>query len=121
MPEVVTLELPPNLARKAREIATLTHKPLETVLLEWLDYALTDLPVEGLPDAQVLSLCELQLEPDQQTRLDTYLDQQREGQLSPKDQQQLDDLMQIYRQGLVRKAKALKVAVERGLRSSLSA
>jgi hypothetical protein len=121
MLEVVTLELPPNLAQKAREIATLTHKPLETVLLEWLDHALTDLPVESLPDAQVLSLCELQLEPDQQTRLDSYLAQQREEQLSLEDQQQLNDLMQIYRQGLVRKAKALKVAVERGLHSSLSA
>lgn len=120
MPEVVTLELPPDLAQKAREIANRTHKPLEAVLLEWLDYALADLPVESLPDDQVLSLCELQLEPEDQTRLDDYLSRQREGPLSSQDQQQMDILMQRYRRGLVRKARALQVAVQRGLRPPLS-
>lgn len=32
----------------------------------------------------------------------------------------LDELMHLYRRGLVRKAQALKVAVERGLRPPLS-
>jgi hypothetical protein len=44
----------------------------------------------------------------------------REGQLDDQEANQLDELMQVYRSGLVRKARALKVAVERGLRPALN-
>jgi len=44
----------------------------------------------------------------------------REGQLDNEETNQLDELMQVYRGGLVRKARALKVAVERGLRPALN-
>lgn len=43
------------------------------------------------------------------------LARQREGQLNETENSQLDKLMQVYRYGLVRKAKALKVGVQRGL------
>jgi hypothetical protein len=47
--------------------------------------------------------------------LSDFLARQREGQLNEIEHSQLDELMQVYRYGLVRKAKALKVAVQRGL------
>lgn len=120
MAEIITLELPEPLARQAKEIAALTDRRLEDVLLEWLNHAITDLPIESLPDAQVLALCDSHLSQEQQTTLSNLLFRNQEGQLHASDRQQLDELMQIYRSGLVRKARALQVAVSRGLRPPLA-
>jgi hypothetical protein len=119
MAEIVTLELSDTLAQQAKQIASLTHRRLEDVLVEWIDRAITDLPIESLPNDQILTLCDLQLEPQQQEQLSDLLAQNQEGQLSQTETEQLDQLMKIYRQGLVRKARALKVAVEKGLRPPL--
>lgn len=120
MAETVTLQLPEALAQQAREVAALTHRQLEDVLLEWINYAVGELPVESLPDKQVLALCDLQMESEQQETLSDLLARNQEGQLTQAEVSQLDTLMQVYRRGLVRKAKALKVAVGRGLRPALS-
>lgn len=120
MAETVTLQLPEALAQQAREVAALTHRQLEDVLLEWLSYAVAELPVESLPDEQVLALCDLQMETEQQETLSDLLERNREGQLTEAQISQLDALMQVYRRGLVHKAKALNAAVNRGLRPALS-
>lgn len=119
MAEIVTLELPETLAQRAKEIAALTNRRIEDVLVEWIDRASQELPVESLPDDWVLALCDMQMEPEQQEALSELLERNREGQLDNKQVNQLNDLMQVYRSGLVRKARVLKVAVERGLRSAL--
>lgn len=120
MSEFVTLQLPETLAQKAKEIAAFTHRRLEDVLLEWIDRASAEVPVESLPDEQVLTLCDLQMETQQQEVFSDLLARQREKQLNDAENSQLDELMQVYRRGLVRKAKALKVAVERGLIPALN-
>ncbi len=120
MAEIVTLELPETLAQQARTIAALTHRTMEDVLVEWIDRAVTELPVESLPDEQVLALCEMQMENEQQEVFSDLLARNREGQLIDREVSQLDELMQVYRRGLVRKARALKVAVERGLKPALN-
>lgn len=51
----------------------------------------------------------------QQARLTDLLARQREGTLTTEERGQLDTLMGVYRRGMVRKAQALKVAVDRGL------
>jgi hypothetical protein len=119
MAEFVTLELPETLVQRAKEIAALTNRRIEDVLVEWIDRASTELPVESLPDDWLLVLCDMQMEPEQQEALSELLARNREGQLDNKQVNQLDELMQVYRSGLVRKARALKVAVERGLRPAL--
>jgi hypothetical protein len=48
------------------------------------------------------------------------LARQREGVLTNAERGQLETLMGIYQRGMVRKAQALKVAVDRGLQSPLS-
>ncbi len=73
----------------------------------WLDRAITDLPIESLPDAQVLALCDSQLSHEQQTTLSEFLSRNQEGNLGEAETRQLDELMQVYRAGLVRKARAL--------------
>ncbi len=120
MAEIVTLELPETLAQRAKEIAILTNRRLEDVLVEWIDRASQELPVESLPDDWVLALCDMQMEPEQQEALSELLEGNREGQLNNEEANQLDELMQVYRGGLVRKARALKVAVERGLKPALN-
>lgn len=115
MTEIVTLQLPETLAQKAKEIAALTHRRLEDVLVEWIDRAITELPVESLPNEQVLAMCDLQMEAEQQEVFSDLLARHREGEINDLEARQLDELMQVYRRGLVSKARALKVAVERGL------
>ena len=119
MSEIVTLELPDEVARSAREVAARTHRRLEDVLIEWLDRTSAELPVETLPDDQVLALCDMQMDTAQQAELGELLAHNREGALNDTGRQHLDNLMLIYRRGMVRKAQALKVAVERGLRPPL--
>ena len=60
MNEFVPLELPERIARSSKEIAVRTQHRLEDVLVEWIDRAITELPVEFLPDDQVLVLCDMQ-------------------------------------------------------------
>ena len=120
MAEIVKLELPETLAQRAKEIAALTQRRLEDVLVEWIDQAINELPIESLPDQQVLALCDLQMEPEQQEVFSDLLARNQEGQLNDAEVNQLNELMQVYRNGLVRKARALKVAVGRGLRPALS-
>jgi hypothetical protein len=82
MSEIVPLQLSELLAQKAIEIV-------------------------GLPNDQVLAICDLQMESEQQEFLSDLLARQREGQLNNHEEfNQLNELMQVYRRGLILKAKA---------------
>src|SRR5690348_15726931 len=120
MNDPVTLELPPELAESARDIAGRTNRRIEDVLLEGLDRAVADVPISLLPDDKVLALCDLRMSDEQQEELSDLLGRQREGTLDSTGRTRLDTLMALYRGGMVRKAAALKVAVERGLRPPLA-
>ena len=120
MAEIITLQLPETLAQRAKEIAAFTHRRLEDVLLEWIDRAITELPMESLPDDQVLAMCDIQMESQEQEVFSELLARHQEGQLNDAEVRQLDELVQVYRRGLVSKARALKVAVERGLKPALN-
>ncbi|MCY7272755.1 MAG: hypothetical protein LH702_03140, partial [Phormidesmis sp. CAN_BIN44] len=63
----------------------------------------------------VLALTELQMEPEQDARLSKLLDRQQAGILVEDERLELQTLMQIYQEGLLRKATALSGAVKRGL------
>ncbi len=115
----VTLELPDVLARNAHQVAKQTEQRLEDVLLEWLKRGANDTPVELLSDEQLLATAALQLPLELQHELSDLLALNRESQLGPQQRIRLDELMQFYRRGLVRKAQAIKAAVARGLRPPL--
>lgn len=116
----VTLEVPDVLAQGAVRLAKRTERRLEDVLLEWLEQGAKETPVELLSDEQLLLVTELQLPFDLQHELSELLALNREGQLEPSQQIRLNEVMQRYRRGLVRKAQATREAVARGLRPSLS-
>jgi DNA polymerase/3'-5' exonuclease PolX len=68
----------------------------------------------------VLALRDQQMSEDQQREMSDLLARQREGSLDGVERCRLDELMHIYRRGMVQKAQALKVAVDRGLQPPLS-
>ena len=74
-----------------------------------------EIPVEELPDEVVRQLADMKMPQDQQDELRDLLDDQREGALTEAGRLRLNELMEIYQDGMVRKAEAIKVAVERGL------
>lgn len=120
MNETITLHVPERVTVTARQVAKRTKRRLEDVLLDWLDRSVEELPVEMLADDQILLLAGSQLPADQQQELSSLLTMNREGVLPPRQQVRLDQLMQAYRHGLVRKAQALQVAVDRGLMPPLN-
>ena len=114
MSQSVTLTLPESLLSAAETQAKRDARPVEAVLLEWLSQG-ADLPVASLSDTQVLELTQLQLKGAEQAHLSSLLTKQREDRLSELEAGELTRLMNAYRRGLLRKAEAHKVAVERGL------
>lgn len=120
MEQRVTLELAESAMQSAREVADRTHRRLEDVLVEWIDRAAAELPVNALPDDQVLALADMQMDAAQNDELSDLLHENQVGTLSDAQRRRLNGLMQVYRQGWVRKAQALHVAVERGLRAPLN-
>jgi len=77
-----------------------------------------ELPVETLSDDQVLRLCDLQMETDQQEELNVLLARDREARLEGGERQRLEELLRLYRRSVVRRGQALRVAAERGLNDS---
>ena len=60
MSETVALEVPDELARRVRAVATATHRRFEDVVLDWLRRAAEEPPVEALTDGELLALCQSQ-------------------------------------------------------------
>jgi hypothetical protein len=75
---------------------------------------------ESLSDEELLAVADGQMEPALQDELSKLLEWKQEGELDETGQRRLDDLMRLYRTALVRKARALQLAVHRGLRPPLS-
>ena len=109
MSEMMTIPVSARAARHAARLASLTQQRVEDVLAGWLDWTAAEVPVETLPNDALLALCDLEMDKEQQQDL-----------LNAAEQARLDELLQVYRHGLVRKARAIKVAVQRGLRPPLS-
>ena len=120
MSELLTLEIPEDLARRARALAAATNRRLEEAVVDWIGQAVAEPTVESLPDEALLALCEATIEAGEQEELSDLLARHREGALAESDRDRLDQLMAIYRRGLVLKARALHEAVARGLRPRLA-
>lgn len=115
MSQPITIEVSEQVVRQATQVAAQTERSVEEVLVSWLESIVTELPVEELPDTEVLALTELQLTNEQRATLSALLEQNREGTLDAEGQKQLDELMRLYEHGLLRKSQALRVAVQRDL------
>ena len=115
MSQQITIEVSEQVVRQATQVAAQTERSVEEVLASWLESIISELPVEELPDKEVLALTELQLTNEQQSALDDLLTKNQEGALNVEEQKQLDELMRLYEHALLRKSQALRVAVQREL------
>ena len=118
MPQTVTINVPEHLVSRAQAESARTSRPLETVLVEWLERGgLEDL--DSLSDEELLAVCDSMMDSGSQDELSMLLAQNRENELDESGRQHLAKLMAEYRQGLLRKARAWKIAVSRGLKPGL--
>jgi hypothetical protein len=123
----VVVTLPDDLYHRAARLAQLTSRDVAEVLVDTIALSLTLLsaqpasvrPVTELTDEEVLSQSEIQMVPGQDRRLSTLLHRQQAGELSHTERSEMLALMQMYVEGLLRKAQALHEAVRRGLREPL--
>jgi hypothetical protein len=122
---VVTLQ--DEVYRRVEQLAQLTSRDVADLLADTIALALPplDVPtgpvraVTSLSDEEVLALTELQMVPEQDRRLSALLQKQQEEALSAPERAELFALMQVYQEGILRKAQALREAVWRGLRAPL--
>ena len=68
-----------------------------------------------LSDDAILAWAEYEMKPGEDRRLSDLLSKQQGGFLAETERLQLTALMQLYQEGLLRKAQALAEAVQRGL------
>ncbi len=115
MSEQLTIEVSDRIVHQAEHTSAKTSRPIEQVIADWLEHTVKEMPVDDLSDDELLSLTKLQLSPEKQSRYSRLLVKNREGQLDEKDRCELDSLMRSYEHGLLRKAQALRSAVQRGL------
>ncbi len=123
----VTLTLPDEIYRRAKQMAQLTGRNVADVLAETIQASLSPLgiqderiqPVPSLPDDIVLALSESQMGDKSARRMSRLLNKQQAGLITETEQSELRALMQVYDEGLLRKTQALAEAVRRGLLPSL--
>jgi hypothetical protein len=126
-PQVI-ITLPDEIYQRAERLGQLTSRNVADILADTIVLSLPPLnlpakmhkPITDLSDEDVLTLAELQMHPDQDRRLSVLLEQQQAGGLPDAERAELLVLMQLYQEGLLRKAQALHEAVKRGLREPLA-
>jgi hypothetical protein len=119
----ITITLTDDVYQKADRFARLANRDIASILADTIQNSIPNIseaattlePISLLSDADVLTLTELQMEPAQDLQLSELLDRQQAGILTDIDRSELQVLMQIYQEGLFRKATALSEAVKRKL------
>ncbi|MDF2387930.1 hypothetical protein JMG10_41205 [Nostoc ellipsosporum NOK] len=127
MSSQITITLTDEVYQNAERFARLANRDLATVLVETIQFSIPSVspeaaafePVSALSDEQVMALTELQMEPEQDAYLSELLDKQQAGILTETERSQLQMLMQIYQENLLRKATAFSEAVKRKLMEPL--
>ena len=102
-----------------RSAAAASNRRLEDAAVDWISQAVAEQEMAGLPDGEVLAICDAMIGADVQSELSGLLSAAREGALGGSERARLDELIALYRRGLVQKARAWKEAVARGLRASV--
>ena len=124
----ITITLPDEVYHRVERLAQLTSRNIADVVTDAIQLSIPAVSlqneliesVSALSDEQVMALTQLQMEPEQDQRLSDLLDRQQEGIITEAEQIELSSLMQIYQEGLLRKATALKEAVQRRLMEPLN-
>ncbi len=120
MNQQITIEVSEQVWRRANILAERNQRKPENVLEEWLEETVAETQIEDLTDEEILALTENKFDDEQQNNFSLLLERNREGTLNDEGKRELDKMMRIYENGLLRKSKALRVAVERSLIAPLA-
>lgn len=124
MSKQVCLTVPDEVMRRAEVLAGHFGRAVTEVLTDAIEAALDPLNLSSnvvgamgdLPDAQVVQFAEGTMASAEDQRLSSLLDRRQTGVITLDERTELASLMQIYQEGLLRKAQGLSEAVRRGLR-----
>ncbi len=105
--DAITIHLPDGLYHRLERLASLTHQPLEGLIVKTLSSSLPPLPddltpalrdalmaLESLSDDELQQVTNASMPSSQYERLTALRDERRERPLSPDEQTELDSLMQ---------------------------
>lgn len=113
----ITLNLSDEVYHQAELLAQQRHRSVSEILVETLENFLlpTAKPVSALSDSEVIALTQLRLQPFQEQRLSELLEHQQCGTITDFEREELQALIHIYEDRLLRQAQALNESVRRGL------
>ncbi len=113
----ITLNLSDEVYRQAELLAQQCHRSVSEILVETLENFLlpTAKPVSALSDSEVIALTQLRLQPVQEQRLSELLERKQCGTITQVEREELQALIHIYEDRLLRQAQALNESVRRGL------
>jgi hypothetical protein len=119
--------VPQRLWQRAEQLAQRTGRPVADVLAETIELSLKPLGASGgsmrsaadWSNEEVLAASTAQMPAEHDRRLTELLDRQQAGELTGEQRRELAALMDMYQDGLLRKADALREAVRRGMREPL--
>lgn len=128
MTDQVTVTLPTEVLQRAEQLARCTGRSVDQLLAETIELSLRPLGAPSLPeegmaewaDSRVLEAADdpgLSMAEDR--RLSELLHRQQAETLTAAESTELMGLMEVYQTLLLRKARALREAVSRGLRPPL--
>lgn len=127
MSSQITVTLADDVLKRAEILAQRTGRPVADLLAETIELSLRPLGtaaeaeslIGGWSDEEVRAAADLHISPRDDRRLSDLHHGQQAGRLSAAEAAELGGLMQLYQEGLLRKARALREAVRRGLRAAL--
>lgn len=121
------ITLPDEIYERMMRLAERTHQDVEVIIAMMLGLSMPSLlemdlrPINTLSDDEVLALAKSRMDDVQSQRMSVLQHRQQAGEMSNREQQELNILMEIYEAGQSRKADALVEAVRRNLRERLDA
>src|SRR5688500_9050263 len=107
MGHTLQVEIPGDLYTRAKAYAERERRNIESVLVDWMRNGEPEVPVDTLPDAEVLALVDAMMDEAQQEEMSELFAQQREREITPEGRVRLEELLNVYRRGTGRKAQAL--------------
>lgn len=120
-----TVNLPDRIARQVLRLAALQGQPASEYVAGIVEQELgedtteEDALLAALSNEDVLALADLRLSDDEDRRLHDLLEKNSDGTLTPGQRLELDELMQIYTDGTLKKAMGWAEAVRRKLREPI--
>jgi hypothetical protein len=128
MSDQITITLPAEILQRAEQLARYTDRSVDQLLAETIELSLRPLGTSSLPeesmsewsDESVLTAADDRgLSTAEDQRLSELLNRQQAGVLTAAERPELTTLLDVYQTQLLRKARALREAVCRGLRPPL--